>query len=251
MRKFVLTGACLLALIMSELAQAIPKLQLFIDPGYYDKTEESTVATGTKFTLYAYLSGDYDPGTYYYLSAAVVPSVGSAQQPGFGSFLFNDEKIAVTDDMLYGTAPIETVAALQGFDSGDLPKHGVFETFFYEYPFKFDQEKVDAYNVVTGELALGEMYKKEFSVDVSGMPQGYGIHFDLYSKELREVVDRIQKGETVTLDNYDVDSFAPFSHDATGYNSRNPETPVPDGGTTSVLLGLSMLAVGLFAWRKA
>ncbi|MGC8989148.1 MAG: choice-of-anchor N protein [Verrucomicrobiia bacterium] len=251
MRKFVLTGACLLALAASELAQAIPKLQLYIAPGCYGTTEESTVATANSFTLYAYLSGDYDSRAYY-LSAAVVPSVGPAQQQGFGSFLFNGAEIAVTDDMLYGTAPIETVAALQGFDSGDLPKHGVFKTFFYEFSLDFDSnETVAAYNVVTGEPASGKMYKKEFSVDVSGMPDGYGIHFDLYSKELKEVVDRIQKGETVTLD-YDVDSFAPFSHDATGYRiPADPETPVPDRGTTAALLGLSMLAVGLFAWRKA
>lgn len=250
MRKFVLTATCLMALALSEVAQAIPKLQLFIDPGYYDNTEESTVARNNSFTLYAYLSGDYDPSTYY-LSAAVVPSMGKEPKPELGYFLINSEKIGVTEDMVYGTAPIEI--ALQGFDSGDLAKHGIFETFFYEFTFNFDKDnQVGAFNVQTGEAASGTMYSMEFSVDVSNMPEGYGIHFDLYNTQLKEIVKKMKNGETVTLDDYDVDSFAPFSHDATGYSlPRNPETPVPDGGTTAALLGLSMLGVGLFARRKA
>jgi len=48
--------------------------------------------------------------------------------------------------MTFGAAPMEQIETLQGFDSGDLGKHGVFETYFCEFQFQFGTLVTGAYN---------------------------------------------------------------------------------------------------------
>jgi len=72
-----------------------------------------------------------------------------------------------------------------------------------------------------------------FLVDVSGMAEGYGLHFDLYNEKAYTTA----RGNNPAGD-IDADDFAPFSHDASsGTKREGPGTlSVPDGGTTAALL---------------
>ena len=238
-------------------------LQLDIAGGWYDTTDETTFASANSFTLYALLNTSapgYSPGGTYYLSAALIPQVPkTTPPPSLGTFTIGidqnnngkidgsdwQQTIAVASQMTYGTAPIETLAALQGWDKGDLPKHGIFETYFSEFAFSFDSSLNTAiYNAAEGShptlpQGTGGMLFMPFLADVSGLTSGYGIHFDLYD----EIAYKKAKSGNPAGD-IDVNHFAPFSHDATGMN-------IPDGGATAALLGLGMLGLGFFARRKA
>jgi hypothetical protein len=261
MRRFLLTVACLAGVAACQVANAEPVLQLDIAGGWYDTTDETTIASANSFALYALLNNRSSAGTYY-VSAALIPK---AQQttppPSLGSFKIGIDlngngiidgseswkTIAVASQMTYGTAPIEMFAALQGFDSGDLPKHGIFETYFSEFAFTFNGSlKTERYDTQTGSHPLlpqggsPTMYYMPFLVDVSGLDQGYGIHFDLYDEKAYTKAKCNNPAGDI-----DVNDFAPFSHDATGMKM------VPDGGTTAALLGLGVLGLGFFARRKA
>ncbi len=226
MKRLLMTTVWLTGLVVCQVSHAIPLLQLDIAPGGYDTVYEDSFNTENQFTLYAYLSGDFD-SQWFYISAALIPST-SVPVPGLGSFKFGDQTIKVTDEMFYGAPPLEQNL---DWDTGDLQKHGVFETYYLQFAFQFDPTMfVSAFDTQTGEAADGTMYYKSFDVDVSGMPLGYGIHFDLYN--------------VAGVTDIDVLKNAPFSHDATGYR-------VPDGGATAALLGLAMVGLGLIVRRKS
>ena len=68
------------------------------------------------------------------------------------------------------------------WDSGDLPSHSIYKTYFAEFEFKFDpDQQIAAYNTQDGSPAHGQMYNVEFDVDLSNLLPGYDIHFDLYN----------------------------------------------------------------------
>jgi hypothetical protein len=193
-------------------AVADPTLQLDITPGYYvGKPEETIFSRGNIFTLYAYLIPDSKAplGDTYYISAALVPQ--SQAHGGLGSFSFAGTTVDVTD-MTYGTPPI--------------PSHGVFNTLFSEFSFKFAQDNRSlAYNTADfpglgpTPSSAGTMYYRAFDVDVSGLASGQTLHFDLYS--------RLDHGR----------QFAPFSHDAAA------QSAVPEPGTLGLLLGAGLIAL--------
>lgn len=234
---------------------AIPTLQLDILGGTYDTTTQTIVSNGSSFTLYAYLitnSWNTTADTYY-ISAAVVPKTGPTGAV-LGSFSLGTADIAVTADMTYGVAPLEEVTSLQGWDSGDLCKHGIYETYFEEFEFSFNTssgtgsgttDNGDIYGYTTGtsgqyntqtSTGLGPqtgtgMYYASFTVDTSSLADGTEIHFDLYNTKLK----------TRTMD-VDVTQFAPFSHDA-------ESSSVPEPGTL-VLLGTGLLGLALIRRNK-
>ena len=252
MKKTIYTLACSLGLAFTPVAKAIPTLQLDIAGGtYVGGTEESTEATTNVFTLYALglNSGNTTISTSlsYYISAALVKIDGTAIPYGnggntnLGSFSFAGTTVNAVGGMVYGNPPLETNLL---FDSGDLSKHGIFPAYFREFEFKFSNaNKTTAYNAQTDVYPLahniipnvsgGTMYYVSFVVDVSNLAAGYGLHFDLYNETVRSGGD------------IDVNKFAPFSHDASGYHHN-----VPDGGATLALLGLGLLGFGLMARRK-
>ena len=225
-------------------AYAIPTLQLDIEGGTYDSTTQTIIAPGNPFTLYALLIPNLKNTLtdYYYISAAIVPKL---TQPGgtLGTFSLNGDDItkfpgngygtvAVTGEMVYGVPPLETIVTLQGWDKGDLPRHGIYETYFAEFEFQFNSNQISPYNTQDRAISGGliptsgnGMYYVTFNVDTANLVAGYEIHFDLYNTKLKSGVD------------IDVTQFAPFSHDAEGRKVTEP--------STLLLLGSGLLGLGL------
>lgn len=242
---------------------AIPALQLDIDGGTYDPVSETIITSQQSFNLFAYalptgnLTADDIKGTSYYLAFALTGPDGGPVTTGgsFGSFTYSLDggltniTVAVTADMTFGTAPLETVLALTGFDSGDLSKHGIYETYFIEValPSFTDAQTMEEYNtadfpgVPASPFLPGDMFYQTIAVDLTSLLGGYDIHFDLYSSAVVEC----KKNPNCTIGDVDVTDFAPFSHDAESTRDNippppPPPAPVPEPETTW-LLGLGLL----------
>lgn len=216
-------------LMLPDGATAYPTLQLDIRNGIYDQSTQTIVSSSKAFTLYAYLIPDCKNSLTdkYYISSAVSPQVGSAGA-NLGTYAVDDQVFEVTQDMTYGVPPLEDIVRLQGWDSGDLAKHGIFPTFFNEFEFSFDPaNQITKYNTqdraISGaDINLthnsnGGMYYMAFEIDTSNLSPEYVMHFDLYNTALK-------KGGDI-----DVTQFAPFSHDA-----QSTQVPEP---VTAILLG--------------
>ncbi|MCK9417974.1 MAG: choice-of-anchor N protein [Nitrospirae bacterium] len=250
-RTIVMLFALFLILALGQSAQAIPSLQLDIAGGYYGP-DETIYSSGTDFTLYAYLLPDATTplDDWYYISAAVTPKVSSPDT--LGSFSVNGNPINVTSGMVYGTPPIETFET-QLFENGDLAKHDIFNTYFIQFAFQFDlNNKATAYNTQdyagSGPTpnANGTMYYHAFTIDTSALDPGYFIHFDLYNSlttPTRVCTGQGQNRICTTVSDIDINSFAPFSHDA---QSNGHQVPEP---SSLWLMGMGLLGLG-FLGRK-
>ena len=143
LRSVILFAACVL-LVTGNAVFAVPFLQLDADPSAYDVGDESIVTTETQFTLYTLVNSNYsqfDTGETFYLSVAVVPTLLETDPPPtLGYFVFDDgimsQTIAVTGDMEYGNPPVDIAAK-----NNDLPGHGVYDTYYWEYSFTLDDNK--------------------------------------------------------------------------------------------------------------
>ena len=223
---------------LSKNVFAIPTLQLDILGGTYDYSTQTIIAPSESFTLYAFLIPDRwnSINDYYYISAAIVPKTGPADSD-LGSFVFGNT-IYVTQDMTYGVPPLEDIVTLQGWDRGDLPRHGIYPTYFYEFEFQFNNYQISPYNTQERAQTRGEipasgsgMYYMTFYIDTSGLNSNYVVHFDLYNTKL------IQRTGDI-----DITQFAPFSHDA-----QSVQVPEP---STLLLLGSGLMGAWLFGRRK-
>lgn len=267
-RNFVVfTFVLMLCSVISAIpAFAIPSLQLDIKNGTYDSSTQTIVASQEKFTLFAYLIPDCKAPfeDKFYVSAALSPTVSGPAD--LGSFSFAGTEHDVTESMITGTPPVDTLYAGQGSDPGDLPSHGIFPTYFLEYSFNFDKnQKSIAYDTQLhpglGPTpdSDGTMYFQAFEIDTSKLDVPYVIHFDLYNTQTNSITEQEtnkkcywKKGKYVCRNvvnevvvGYDIDikSFAPFSHDA-----ESRQVPEP---STIILLGVGMLGLGIWGRRRA
>jgi hypothetical protein len=241
-----LVGLAALAMLPGTVAAA-PLLQLDIAGGHYDAATQTIVADGPVFTLSAILTPKQNAsqadinallGDTYYVSAAVSPQYGPAGGT-LGSFTFNGVSTDVTQDMTYGTPPLDTL----GLDSdpGDLAPHGVYPTYFQEFAFQFSpMNKALEYNTADNPGGLtpsasGTSYYASFAIDSSLLDPNYVIHFDLYDTLVHNCGNGRQTLPGCV--DIDVDHFAPFSHDA----QSSPPVPEP----ASMLLIGSGIGAGL------
>jgi len=207
-------------LLLTSSLWAVPTLQLDIPGGLKDG--DTTFSPGDVFTLQALA---LNPSGTYFISAAIVPKTPLSTD--FGSFTIGGTTFSSSQNMVFGTPPIDVV-----IPSKDLPSHGIFETSFAEIEFNFNgTPTVPSYNTQTGLLeGQGVLNLKEFAVDTTNLAGGFAVHFDLYNTALRN-------GDTILGD------FAPFSHDA--------QSSVPDGGATLMLLGGALGCLGALRRRFA
>ena len=235
----------LLGLLASSTASALPMLQIDVLGGSYDPVSEDVYGSESLFTLNAYGKvGAVDTSAHHYLSAAITPMAGTGAD--IGSFSV-DGTTYDSSDMRYGTPPIENFEAIQGHDSNDLGKHGIFDTLFLELVFKWDATQTrNGVNVEdnpgTDPLtnAGNALFWNSWAFDASGLADGVGLHFDLYTVSLKNCGNSLKRDFGGTLPSscvdIDVDDKAPFSHDATFRPGDDPDHPLPEPSMWLVLM---------------
>lgn len=246
--------ALALFLGVANSASALPGLMLDLDASNvsYNGTIQTTDDT---FSVYAYLApknnesladvNDLLADTYY-VSIALTPKTGPIGGM-FGSFDVDSTTVTVTGDMTYGAPPL-TGDPSPLWEAGDLAKHGIFETFYYEVAFQFDASDVTlVYDTQTTRFAdgfddsvtqlfceqnIGDcMYFVELEIDKTLLNSALQLHFDLYNTGLRECRNNPNCDPNDMIIDGDPYAFAPFSHDA--------ETIIPEPN------GLMLFAAGL------
>jgi hypothetical protein len=249
LKVFALSAILVLA---AASAEALPILQLDIIGGHYDPATQSIVSDGPDFTLVALLTpnGNKPHGPLladtYYISAAVSPDPGPGSA-SLGEFSWNGTNYDVTDDMTYGTPPLDVDDGADG--PGDLPSHSVYPTWFKEFEFTFTSaNRTLSYDTavnpgqapVVTTATTGVSYFATFTVTTALIGSNV-LHFDLYNTLLATC----KRNQTCTGD-IDTELNAPFSHDA---QSSTEQVPEPQ---SILLMSVGLLvAVGLFSLKSA
>ncbi len=224
-----------ISLLIAPAANAVPDLQLFIDGATYDLDTQTWVLASTgSVDLYVISANEEHTGV-----------IVSMALSGFGEFEDPTSSVSVTGfgydqtDWDYGFGPITTVETWDG--SEDLPRHGIFPTWFAEV-------NTEDYNMsqMVGDVQPGTDFWdpsiggpgpanasgqfKVFSLSIDA-PLGTSVHFDAYTLMNEGILADIV-----------IDEFAPFSHDGTA-------TIVPEPGTI-LLMSTGLLGMGLSAIRR-
>ncbi len=224
-----------IGLMTAPATYAVPHLQLFIDGATYDWDTQTWVLASTgSVDLYVISANEEHTGV-----------IVSMALSGFGEFEDPTSSVSVTgfgyDQSIwdYGFGPITTVETWDGSD--DLPRHGIFPTWFAEVNTEDYNMSQDVGDVQPGPdfwdpspdgsgpaNARGEVRVFNLSIDA---PLGTSVHFDAYTLMNEGLLADIV-----------IDEFAPFSHDAT-------TTIVPEPGTI-LLMSTGLLGLGLSAIRR-
>lgn len=193
-------------------AQALPALQLGPGGGNwsYDASTQTWITPDNPLQLAAYANatqleggnGDYAWATtgearVAYLVVSAMPK--QTDPPGgdlFDITLSNDGvDITVTNLIAsgYGTPPVS--------DPNDLAPHSIFSTYYEVYAFEFNGVPEPIGDTQPGGTGSGMGYLEYLDIAVGPLAAGVeGLHYDLYT------LNSLNPGQ--------VQSFAPFSHDA-------------------------------------
>lgn len=251
-----LTGIASLAAV-SGTALAVPVAQLDIVGGEWDGGTETVVTSADDFTLYGYANTenaggrDLDTDLAWYLAIAITAPEG-ADLASFGSFTVGGSQVFGTDplssaalDFFFGVPPVESSL---GHDGHDLAQHGIYETLFALLDVDFTspdgfRNTVDVNESWGTDPALNPGNALAFigwDFDVSGLADGYGLHFDLFGVSGDCGITSSTEGAGTPYGNCIIPrgQFAPFSHDAA--------TSVPEPSAV-VLLGSSLLLISAFS----
>lgn len=283
--SFGLGATVLLGSLATHTAYAIPGLQVDIVGGTYDLVTESVVLSSETATINALKLTDNDAtdAEEHFLSIALQPS--STLASALGTFDINSafdfdvigatvtsvtsptvHSVEVTGDMSFGTPPLDDIVA-----NPTLGAHDIFPTHFVEIGFFFDSDQdstpaivVDATPVnvednpgTTPDLAGSGMLVASFNIDISGLQDGYDLHFDFYDKDFKTNGKGTvsETGEKIPCDPYEpctiAGDFAPFSHDAFLLNPPDepPGTGIPEPATIA-LFGAGLIGFGVLARRR-
>lgn len=252
----------LCALFLNSPAFALSYLQLDASEGDYNVDTESVAATSNAFTLYALIAPDKDPDyenkaendpaldRTFYISVALTNKYTPIKEGDNGDYASVDITVDGTEsttyhfdfvkNAIYGVPP----AAI---DDPDLPTHGTYPTYYYEFAFTLDPDKkASSYNsqddpggLVTTDSDKDFLYYSAFDVDISALEKDYELHFDLYSiiYNADGSISYIEK--------------APFSHDVeSAVGDDNPgDAPVPEPASI-FLFGLGLLGMAGASRKK-
>ena len=257
-RGLLAAAALVTGMMMASSAFALPSLQLGPDGSsdwtYVGGGDDTWYYNGDQpFTLNAYANatgddggnGDYaweteDTDQYAYLVASVVPDLGDIGD------IFDMSISNVTNALPvasgYGTPPVE--------DPNSITSHGIYDTYFEVYEFKFDGGIVDISDTQPGQTGTGKGYNETFDISWTDETTGgliTGIHFDLFTVA----------GGGIYSPPYDdndqkklVYANAPFSHDAQSTPpGGNPPSGIPEPSLVA-LFSMGLLGMGLAHHRR-
>ena len=261
-RNFTNLTILLTALLWAAAAQAIPSLQLGGDGGTgWDYTSETWIYTGSteSFDISATANatdgnGDYawdalgETYQYAYLVVAAVPQLTDTSVDYFDVSVSDGDSSLTMVSSGIGSPPIE--------DTNSLASHGIFDTYFEVYEFRFDGDVTTISDTQPGETGTGTGFEELLNITINSLDAAAaGVHFDLFtttgaqwtpSLTLDSGIRMLQRrGSAGTGDKWLVNAVAPYSHDAGTCCGTNLSEP----GTLGMML-IGMMGVGASRIRR-